>query len=296
MEEIIYIIIFILILTIVGATIYMIFDFIDYKNNVDRSFDISTGHVNDNFSKMSKNMEASSTEISENKYNILQNRTDVRNLKRDIDNLSEKTEDMRSQIKESDDTNISSFDGALKQYFSFTDNGDPIQSLPIYRHAFSGIDPSLGLLTHTTTYDGMTINTGENVVNNDNLKICNSDRSCINLNANSDGFNITPDDTNNMNMTINSKNNQPIAKFDMNTNSIYLGGSDATSPLYIENGNVYMHNVNMSAIEDVMNDVEGLKNFTSNVDYNSLINVPEYWNVFDGTYGSLSGLPSASTL
>ena len=296
MEEIIYITIFMLIIVIVGVTIYMIFDFIDYKSNVDRSFDISTGQVNDNFTKMSKNLDTSLAEISENTHNILQNRRDLRNLKKNIKNLSEKTEDMRSQIKESDDTNISSFDGALKQYFSFTDNGNPIQTLPIYRHPFSGIDPSLGLLTHTTTYDGMTINTGENVVNDDNLKICNSDKNCINMNVNSDGFNITPDDTNKMNMTINSKNNQTMAKFDMNTNSIYLGGSDATSPLYIENGNVYMHDVNMSAIKDVMNDIEGLKHFTSNVDYNNLINIPEYWNVFDGTYASLSGLPSPSTL
>ena len=142
-----------------------------------------------------------------------------------------------------DSSDLHSFDSALKNYFSFGDNNLSIQNEKLFEHAFSRISPNLELLAHVNTAQGLMVNTNNEILDSRNMKICNDDRNCIYMNVNDDGFNITPDNVSNL--TINSTEKTPLAKFDMQNNSIYFGGDDLNSPLFIQDDKVFVNNINM---------------------------------------------------
>lgn len=142
-----------------------------------------------------------------------------------------------------DSSDLNAFDSALKNYFSFGDNNLSIQNEKLFEHVFSRISPNLELLTHVNTAQGLMVNTNKEVLDSRNMKICNDDKSCIYMNVNDDGFNITPDSVNNL--TINSTEKTPLAKFDLENNSIYFGGDDLNSPMFIRDDKVFLNNINM---------------------------------------------------
>jgi len=143
-----------------------------------------------------------------------------------------------------DSSDLNAFDSALKNYFSFGDNNLSIQNEKLFEHVFSRISPNLELLTHVNTAQGLMVNTNKEVLDSRNMKICNDEKSCIYMNVNDDGFNITPDSVNNL--TINSTEKTPLAKFDLENNNIYFGGDDHNSPLFIQDDKVFIHNIDMS--------------------------------------------------
>jgi len=142
-----------------------------------------------------------------------------------------------------DSSDLNAFDSALKNYFSFGDNNLSIQNEKLFEHVFSRISPNLELLTHVNTAQGLMVNTNKEVLDSRNMKICNDEKSCIYMNVNDDGFNITPDSVNNL--TINSTEKTPLAKFDLENNSIYFGGDDLNSPMFIRDDKVFLNNINM---------------------------------------------------
>ena len=160
-----------------------------------------------------------------------------------------------------DSSDLNAFDKALKNYFSFSDNNANIQNEKLFEHVFSRISPNLELLSHVNTAQGFMVNTNDEVIDDRNMKICNNEKNCIYMNVNDNGFNITPDNVNNL--TINSSEKNPLAKFDLENNSIYFGGDDINSPMFIRDGSVFVNNINMV-----------VKPKDTTYDHNDINNVP----------------------
>lgn len=235
----------------------------DYKNSVDKSFGMTTSNMNDGFKKTSDNLDITKQ--------IIKGDIDKTNL--DVKGLQIKNEAIATQMTNVD-TNLTNFDTSLKKYFTFYDNNTAIQNDKLYNHVFSGISPDLELMAQVHSVNGLTIRTPTQTIDERNLKICNDLNNCIHLNVNSDGFNITPDNVNGL--TINSKSGPPLAKFDMDNNGIYLGGSDINAPLFIQDGNLFINNINMilnpmneSGSKDILrvtaSDIDAMRNWSSNV-------------------------------
>lgn len=136
---------------------------------------------------------------------------------------------------------FSNLEGSMNNYFKFNDSVESPSK--IFDRVAGGIQPELNFVAHTKHDMGLTVTTPDGLTDDRNLRICNNKNSCINLNANGDGFNITPEDINNL--TINDKNKLPMAKFDMQDRSVYIGGADMNAPLFIKDNNLYVNNINM---------------------------------------------------
>lgn len=287
-------------LIIAGIIIYLIYDYIEYKDDVDTAFEKSTNHMNNTFDKVSQNIDITeknlSTKINQNKDNIKKmelrtdgiaskiklNESDIAKLKntdniydkkiklnegdiaklKQTDNMYDKRINTLNNQSKNTDNDVNKFDLALKKYFEFSENNQKINN-KLFKHAFSGIKPNLKLLSQVQAVNGLKVNTSINTINSQNLKVCNAQNNCMNLNVNNDGFNITPENINNL--TINSTTNKPLAKFDLKNNSIYLGGSDINAPLFINNSNLFMNNINLLVKESGKtyknNDINNMNKF-----------------------------------
>ena len=51
-------------LIIIGVIIYLIYDFINYKENVDKSMELTVNEVNKNFTKVSNNINKTETKLT----------------------------------------------------------------------------------------------------------------------------------------------------------------------------------------------------------------------------------------
>jgi predicted nucleic acid-binding Zn-ribbon protein len=189
-------------------------------------------NLNDGFKKTAQNLEVT-------KKNI-ENDIDKTNL--DVQGLQIRNEAISVQMSNVD-TNLNNFDNSLKKYFTFYDSNTAIQNEKLFNHVFSGINPDLELMAKVNSTNGITLTTPANIIDEHNLKICNDLQHCIHLNVNNNGFNITPDNVGGL--TINSKSGPALAKFDMDKNGIYLGGVDTSAPLFIEDGNLFVNNINL---------------------------------------------------
>ena len=280
------IIFFIMFLVIISIIIYLVYDFINYKENVDKTIVNTTNFINQNFETVTSNLTTTKNKLQNNisktnkdlisfrdksklNDNILNNK--INNLDSDLiifkdntisDNniLNNRIDDLDSGVinfknktisdnnilnNRIDDvnTNLDNFDNSLKKYFRFTGNNEQeLRNKKLYDHIFESITPDLKLIAKVEAVNGMTIRTSDDL-NNKPFKICNSENNCLQLNVNNDGFNITPNNLNNL--TINNTNNSPLAKFDMKNNSIYFGGEDLNAPIFINNSNLYLNNINM---------------------------------------------------
>jgi|LakMenE01Jun11ns_1017448.scaffolds.fasta_scaffold9959677_16 predicted nucleic acid-binding Zn-ribbon protein len=364
----------IMFLIIIGVTIYLIYDYMGYKDNVDTAFEISTNYINDTFEKVSDNIDATAEDLSKGINNNTKNittlnvRTDgvvtktqliedeannlrssvgimqdnVSNLSSNISREARKTAALQGSIQNihnhvsniygnihnmsSNITNVSSrygtlnhsvqnartdisniqnnvnqinydmtnesakvgvletsvqnvesnvsksqerinkvsnkmnqFDTALKKYFKFSEDNVGIDNDKIFQHTFSGINPNLQLLTEVDAVSGLTVKTS----GNQSFKVCNAENNCMSMNVENDRFNITPINVNNL--TINSRNNSTLANFDLQTNSIYLGGSDMNAPMFIQDSNLYVNNMSVLIKEPgktyTNNDLQSVRKF-----------------------------------
>ena len=305
------IIVFIIMFFIIsGVTIYLIYDYMGYKDNVDTAFEITTNYMNDTFDKVSKNIDATAQDLSkgidnntknittlnvrtdgvvsktqlmedkvsymdarvmnvDNNVNSLSSNLSVtsRNLEDNItnvennlfsttqstqyyinnveSNLSSTTERLNGILNgiqtnmSFNENNLNQFDSALKKYFKFSENNEGIDNEKIFSHVFNGINPNLQLLTEVEAASGLTVTTSDN----HSLKVCNAQNNCMKMNVDRDIFNITPIDVNGL--TVRSRNNNTLANFDLRNDSIYLGGDDINSPLFIQNSNLYVNNLSV---------------------------------------------------
>lgn len=241
MDTLVLALIFLIVLCIISVIIYIIYDYSIYKTNVDKSFDVTSKEFNEKMLLVQKNID---------------------NTKQHFD---VKLSDMNRINGMSDSVaNLEKLDSSLKNYFKFRDNGEELKNKKLHDHIFSGINPDLELMTKVNTVNGLVINTPEHLYDNRNLKVCDQEKNCLNLNVNSSGFNIVPDNINNM--TIKANDRTDLVRFDLSNKKIFLGGSDTQSPLYIQDNNVYMNDLDMTR---VANNVEKIGRYKTFIDRNA---------------------------
>lgn len=204
---ILFLIFFVIIVLIVA---YLVYDYMNYKSNVDKSIKIASSQINQEFEKVIENVDTYSSNIV------------------------------------TVDEKIHNYDNSLKKFFSFNDeNNNVITNEKMFNHAFDGIIPNLELISQVNAISGLSIKTSTELINDRNLKICNDADSCVNMNVNTNGFQITPNSRVN-NISINDNDKFPLASFDLAHKSIYLGGdNENNSPLYIQNDEVHIKNAKM---------------------------------------------------
>ncbi len=255
MDILISIIILIVIIILTISIIYIIKDYINYKDNVNKSIDISTNNINNNFDKINENIEIETNYIN-NKVN---------NFEEDINKLENNDEYIVKDVKTLKD-NITNLNDNIK-----FENKVYIDNTGITSASY--LEPNIKLLNRVNSLMGMTIITDSDITNNKNLSICdNGGRkiengeivdanlyNCVHMNINNGNFNIIPDGIKELN--IQNKENETIAKFDTKNKSIYLGGSNKNnSPLFIHNDKVYIDNLNIVRKNADGTDISNLDN------------------------------------
>ncbi len=223
MDLLITIAFFIMLLCILAVLIYFIYDYISYKEAVDRTIQMV------NSSNLA--IEAS----------INQNRSALGILNTNIDTQDQRNTrtELNSQTTSGD---LRDFDANLRHFMHFSSNVQDLKD-KIFEDRFS-LDPrtddyKLKLLRRVNAISGMTIESAPNK----NLKICHgASDNCINLSmTDSQNFDISPDSPTGM-MTIKSAGSSlPMAKFDFAQNNVYFGGSNIhSSPMYVRGNEVYL--------------------------------------------------------
>jgi len=199
---------------------YFIYDYLQYKDNVDKSIRNASQQINKEFNKVIDNVDTTSSNI------LLV------------------------------DEKVNNYNESLKKFFSFNDSQNMITNEKMFNHSFEGIIPNLKLLTQTTALGGLNVNTSSELLNSGNLRICDDRDSCVNMNVNQTGFNITPNAKVNS-LTINNKSGVAMSKYDVVDNAIYLGGNTESAPFYIKNNNVYIKNAKLKIGDADYEDVGG---------------------------------------
>lgn len=249
---VISIIFFILFLILFGIFIYHLFDYMQYQEDVDKAMEISTEYINSAFNTVSSNITTTKdtldsridyTEMNQMKLDMAH--SSLSNIVKSNDTRYNAIFDNTSNDIRKFKGNFETLDKSLSNYFSFKeDDSQNIVNKKMYEHIVGGTNPDLKLLSKVDAVSGMTIHTQNELLSGNNLRICNSN-SCLYFNVNGDSFNITPDD-NVDSLVINSKSKLPMAKFDMENNSVFIGGDDINSAaLFTINSNLYVNNIHM---------------------------------------------------
>lgn len=240
MELIISIIFFIMFLVIIGVLIYLIYDFINYKEAVDKTNEENASALRSNLftltSNLTSNMFRTDTMLLSQ---IFDNTGKITYLQSDTSNLNIKYDTTQNDI--------SDFDANLKNFFRFKNNNVALTtSQKIYDYVFGPTGKDLDLITKVTAASGMTINTPTSDMS---FKICNNSSNCIDMKVTDRSFNIMP--ANLDNMTFLSKNSTPLAKFDMDNDKLFFGGNNEdNSPMFIHNSNLYINEMNIRRKSD----------------------------------------------
>jgi hypothetical protein len=240
MELIISIIFFIMFLVIIGVLIYLIYDFINYKEAVDKTNEENTIALRSSLLRFSNNLTSNINNTDTMLLSqILQNSGKISHLEYDTSNLNFKSSETRS--------NVSDFDANLKHFFRFKNNNVALDtSQKIYDYVFGPTGKNIDLITKVTAASGMTINTPTSDMS---FKICNNSSNCIDMKVTDKSFNIMP--ANLDNMTFLSKNSTPLAKFDMENDKLFFGGNNEdNSPMFIHNSNLYINEMNIRRKSD----------------------------------------------
>lgn len=240
MELLLSIIFFIMFLVIIGVLIYLIYDFVNYKEAVDKTNEQDAKALKTTLESLTSNL--TSNFILKNDALLL---SQITTNSGDISRLTSRSSNLERNYADVDG-NISDFDAQLKKFFSFKDNNSVLTaSQKLYDYAFGSVTPDLDLITKVTATNGMTINTPNADMS---FKICNNSSNCISLNVTDRSFNIKP--ANLDDMTFLSKSNKPLARFDMENDKLFFGGINDSAPMYIHNSNLYLNELNIRRASD----------------------------------------------
>lgn len=245
-EIIMYVITLLIVFTVIGLGAYITYDYISYKKNLNIALKLSTADINSNFYISSSNLE--------NIYNTTNiNITDIETNSNLLASLSQYSSNVLTNRINNADTNFLNFNNNLNKYFSFNDGNSNISSPnnnpnnKIFNYIFGTNTPNMNLITKTTAFSGITMNTDINK----ELIICNSNinNKCIKMMTDANGsFYITPSGTNNIYFNNNLGNK--MLNIDTLNSSMYLGGdTSSNSAMYINNSNVYVKNLNI--VDDI---------------------------------------------
>jgi len=274
MNELFYnIIIIVIILVLFLAFIliaYFYSSYNNYKDDVDTNFSKTKEYINKTVVALDNNIKTSiqnnNDKINNTSNYIFDinnrvNRTDLRStdnyneLRSSISNTNLNISNFNTRLTSNSD-NLNRFDNGLKQFFKFN-AGNPAttinQALFDYQFQVGTNILSLDLLRKVNAIAGITINTDTTAGVNNNLSVCDiSTSNCIDMNVDTNGFNIYPRTTGGLsNLNIyNKSKNKVIAKFDTNTNEIYLGGSGEDAGMLVKDNNVYIKENRLNLLKD----------------------------------------------
>lgn len=199
---------FIMFLVILGVLIYLIYDYIKYKKHVDETVEKMQRRLKWNTVRVQKGYNDNVDTLNNATSNILMNRQDL------ID-----------------------FDNGLKNFFRFSSNNIDVNN-SIFDYIMNP-DPNndvykMKLLKRVEAVSGMKID----ATSSKNFQIC-SNNACIDMQIQDNKFRLTPRGTQNLEITAANAAGSTMANFDFANNSIYFGGTNAsTSPLYLNNQDV----------------------------------------------------------
>lgn len=274
MNELFYnIIIIVVILVLFLAFIliaYFYSSYNNYKQDVDTNFSKTKEYINKTVLALDNNIKTSiqnnNDKINNTSNYIFDinnrvNRTDLRStdnyneLRSSISNTNLNISNFNTRLTSNSD-NLNRFDNGLKQFFKFN-AGNPAttinQALFDYQFQVGTNILSLDLLRKVNAIAGITINTDTTAGVNNNLSVCDiSTSNCIDMNVDTNGFNIYPRTTGGLsNLNIyNKSKNKVIAKFDTNTNEIYLGGSGEDAGMLVKDSNIYIKENRLNLLKD----------------------------------------------
>jgi hypothetical protein len=203
---------FIMFLVILGVLIYLIYDYVTYKKNIDETVEQMKRRINRSNVRIQRGYNENASILNNATSNILMNRQDL------VD-----------------------FDNGLKKMFTLTSNDYPVNT-SIFDYIMNA-DPDnnvykMKLLKRVEAVSGMRVEVGNAA--NKNFQFC-SNNACLNLQMSDSKFKITPSGTNNLEITAANAARSPMANFDFANNSIYLGGDTAaSSAMYLNNDGVFV--------------------------------------------------------
>lgn len=260
MNEFITIIFMILFLILCSGFIYLLFDYIKYKDDVDGNIT----NINTSVTTVKKTID-----------------TKVNSYDEQLSTINNEHSSFSSNITNNVDK-INNLDNNLQHYFKFSDNNNAEQNQKIFEHTFSGIEPNLEILSRTTVINGLNARTSVENKNDKNFKICNDANQCMYMNIDANNrFNLTPDE-NISSFVVNSKNSdQPFTTYDFDNNNLYFGGSDMNnSPMFMSDGELYLNNFNIiKKDEGVSINKDNL--LENSLKYNSVESYRELKNLFN---------------
>ncbi len=285
-------IIFFIILVFIGLFIYIFRDYLLYKNNTENKLDKTSNYINDVIKDIDTNI-IHYNNMLDNKYGGVTAKLSSNIIDKINDNsriINNNIDIINSNIINTSN-NIVNFDTNLGKYVKFDTLQPQNIDAKFYDYKFiTENDLSLNLLRNVKAQNGLTVNTRDGLLDNNNLKICNKDDdpSCMFLNISTDkSFNITPNKQNiellNFNKQSVNGDNNSIASFDLKNNKIYLGADDYSSPLVIDNNILYTKQIKL-----IKSDYISTNNKVAPTDPNIKTFNFEYIDTLNNNYNTLT--------
>jgi len=256
-------------------------NYINYKNNVNDNFNKTKDYINTTTTSLNKSIKTNTNNIDDVDLKLT---TKINNISNDVINTNNNITSISSNVSSltnsniNNNNNITNLDRSLKQFFEFRSNNSNINDA-LYNYRFDVVpNLSMNLLRNVTAVSGITIKTDTTNI----MRICDNNinnSNCIDMNINNGTFDIYPSavPNNNIdNINIYNKNKQKVlARFDLNSNNIYLGGNNEEAGIYINDSNVYLKNVNFLTNNAKFNDNKQIYD-KNNQDLNQIYNTYKY--------------------
>lgn len=260
----------------------------EYKVNVDDSLHKTSKYINSTNIKLSSNIENTLTIINNNS-NSLNNNIISNNLETSSRfGITNSNLTNLNYYSSNDSNNLYTFDTNIKNYIQFRDGANYINEA-LYNHIFDTTatpNRSLKILSDITALSGMTVKTTAGLKT---MQICDDNVSgskCINMDINTQGdFNIYPDNNNISNINIYNKDKlKVLAKFDLNSNNIYLGRNDENAGIVINESNVFVKNINFLKNGSNYTDAIKSNDITQQYNINDLNKLNKLFSSINGIY------------
>lgn len=224
-STIIFFVLFLIIFSIIGIG-YIIYESLKYKQNLEISLDNNNKDVKNRFNQASNNISIINDNITSNKISFQNFSSNILYMSSNISNVL-----TNNIVNNSNLTNqlLNNFDNNLSKYFVFNEGGKDIHSATnnnkIFNYLFGGstdVSKNLDLIQKTTAIGGITVKTDVNK----ELKICNTEgENCIKMETDvNNNFYLSP--------TSESQN-------------IYIGGTNSSPAIRINNQDVYIKNLHI---------------------------------------------------
>lgn len=261
-----FLFIIIVICGIIGFGMYLYYDFLEHKQNLETDLVQSSKDLNYNFKISSSNIDDLSKKVSNNQNVLYVNS----NLLQSLDSYSSNTSNVlvrriisTSNLIVNDYTNtLNDFDANLNRYFIFKEGQNNIAETneeqnslnnKIFNYIFTGDTPNMELIANTTAISGMTINSDRD----NKFKICSTEspQKCVSMQTDESGkFIISPAGANNVIFKNNADNT--LLNIDANNNTILFGAdTEGTANMYVKNNQVYLKTLNIMSADNNMSNI-----------------------------------------